>query len=221
MSDLVWSYSMLDMFETCPSMWYNKYILKLKEPSSANLEYGNFVHGSIEDYLMNRKDLPEELLKNRPLIESIKSQFRDLSKAELKMGVSRELTPVEFFGHGVWGRGAADVAIIHYNSSSAFVGDWKTGKKRDKEDQIKILSMLLMKHYGKLQTVSGANIWLKDNTIGEVYTFHRADEQKLWVDLLRRLQPMYAALGTEKANETRPGFACNFCPVKNCKWNKS
>jgi hypothetical protein len=221
MPDLVWSYSMLDTFEQCPLKWYSKYILKQKEPEGPELVYGNFVHGSIEDYLRGAKELPTELDKNRALIDSIKRQFSDQSKSELKMGVSKELKPCEFFGHGVWGRGAADVALIHYNSDAAFIGDWKTGKKRDKEDQLMILSLMLFKHYGKLQTISAANIWLKDNTLGEVYTFTRDQEQARWVQLLKRLQPMYAAIGTEKAIETRPGFVCNFCPVKSCKFNKS
>lgn len=221
MSNLVWSYSMLDVFEQCPLKWYDKYILKNKEPSSPALEHGNFVHKSIEDYLMNRADLPEELQRNKPMVESIKRQFKDQSKAELKMGVTQALKPCEFFGHGVWGRAAADAAVIHYDSDSAFLGDWKTGKKHDKEDQLKIQAMMLFKHYGKLQKITGCNIWLKDNTMGEMYTFHRTNETQMWVELVKRLTPMYAAVGTEKAVETRPGFICNYCPVKSCKWNKS
>lgn len=211
---------MLDMFEQCPLKWYDKYILKNKEPSGPALEYGNFVHGAIEDYLRSDKPLPAELTDNYSLINSIKAQFAEQSKAELKMGVSKALAPCEFFGHGVWGRGAADVALIHHSSDSAFIGDWKTGKVMEKEDQLKILAMMLFKHYSKLNTISAANLWLKGNKIGEVYTFHRKDETAMWVDLLKRLSKMYAAVGTPAAVETKPGFICNFCPVSNCKWNK-
>lgn len=211
---------MLDTWEQCPLKWYHKYILKEKEPSSPQLEHGNFVHKALEDYLMGRAPLPQELDRNASMVNAIKGQFKDQSRAELKLGVTKSLGPTEFFGKDVWGRAAADTAIIHYNSDCAFLGDWKTGKKMDKKEQLEIQAMMLFKHYGKLQKITGANIWLKDNTIGETYEFYRTNETDMWVSLLKRLQPMYDAIGTIKATETRPGFVCNFCPVKSCKWNK-
>jgi hypothetical protein len=212
---------MLSTFEDCPLKWYDRYILKNKEPETESTRYGKYVHGSIEDYINGKRELPEDLQRNKALVDSVKSQFRDQSKVELKMGVTKELSPAEFFGNDVWGRCAADVALIHNDSNHAFIGDWKTGKKFEKEDQLKIGAMMLFKHFDSLQSVSGCNLWLKYNKMGEVYTFERTKETQYWVDLLKRLDKMYKAVGTPAAVETRPGFMCNYCPVKNCKFNKS
>lgn len=221
MDSLVWSYSSLSCFEECPRKWHDKYILKNKESPSKEIEYGNFIHKSIENYLLDKGQLPSELDKNSALINSIKEQFKDQSAAELKMGLTEKLKPCEFFGKGVWGRSAADVALVHYNSANAFLGDWKTGKPREKEDQIKVQAMFLFKLFPKLQSIRGMNLWLKTNKRGDMYTFHREDEPKMWADLLPRINKMYNAVGTSNAQGMTPGPLCSYCPVKACQFNKA
>lgn len=221
MTKLVWSYSMLETFEQCPLKFYDKHILKHKEPESEEAKYGMFIHENCERYISKRQDfLPEELQRNKPLIESVRHKFNGRSKAELKMGVTNTLAPADFFGRDVWGRGVADVSLV-YDSPEACVLDWKTGKVREKEDQLRIMALMTMALYPHIETVKAANIWLKDNKLGEVYTFKRADQQTLWLDIIKRLDKMYAAIGTDQAAEAKPSFVCSFCPVKSCKWNKS
>lgn len=217
MSDLVWSYSMLTCYEDCPLKFYDKYILKNKEPESEALRYGNYVHKSIEDYLNCKRTLPADI-PGKTLVENVKSRFAS-GQAELKMGLRKDLTNTDFFGTGVWGRAAADAILT--NGDSLWCGDWKTGKIREKEDQLKILSLFLFRRYPQVKTIKSCNLWLQDNVMGEIYTFKRENEQDMWVDLLKRLDKMYSVVGTEKAAQPNPGFICNYCPVKSCKWNKS
>lgn len=209
---------MLDTFETCPKKWHDKYILKNKEPESEALRYGNHVHKSIEKYLKG-ETVDTAGIPGMNLVESVKSQFSS-GFAELGVGVTEELKPTEFFSKNVFGRGKAD-AVILGNSNSALCADWKTGKKREKEDQLKILSLFLFKKFPDLKKVVGCNMWLELGEVGEIFTFHKENEGQMWADLLKRLQPMYNAVGTSNAEVMKPSYLCGYCPVKSCRFNKT
>ena len=220
MVDLVWSYSMLDTFEQCPKKWHRKYILKEKEPESEAIRYGNYVHKRIENFL--RGDvLPVDLDSNAAFISSIKNRFTKDSRAELKMGVTKELEKTGFFDFPVWGRGAADVVLMQEGKPHAFIGDWKTGKRRDKDDQLGILSLFLMKHYPAIEKVTACNLWLQTNEVGDIYTFTKDSEKDRWAKLLTRLGKMYGSVGTQNAEVMKPTYLCGWCPVKTCHFNKS
>ncbi|MCM2339099.1 MAG: ATP-dependent helicase [Burkholderiales bacterium] len=55
--DINVSVSMLNNFFECPRKWYFRNLLKLPEPKSESLEFGNAVHGAI-DKILKLKDIP-------------------------------------------------------------------------------------------------------------------------------------------------------------------
>ncbi|MGN1156970.1 MAG: PD-(D/E)XK nuclease family protein, partial [Agathobacter sp.] len=49
--DMVWSYSRITSYETCPYRFFLTYILKLEKKRLFFSDYGSFIHSIIEKYL--------------------------------------------------------------------------------------------------------------------------------------------------------------------------
>lgn len=212
-----WSFSMIEKFENCPRSAFHKYILKEKEPPSPEIEYGNAVHKALENRVRSNIVLAADFAAWEPFAASI-VQSAGQPYAELKLGINRAMQPCGFFDAAVWGRSAADIVVI--KGDLAWVGDWKTGKKREKELQVKICAMFIFKHYPQVQRIHACNIWLKPNEIGELYRFYREKETDYWVDILQRVQKMEQAMELNYWPE-KPSGLCGWCSVKTCKYNRS
>ena len=57
---MVWSYSRLSAYETCPYMWEKKYIYGEEEIPKFFTKYGSMMHKLIEKYL--RKELDDDTI---------------------------------------------------------------------------------------------------------------------------------------------------------------
>jgi hypothetical protein len=216
MSGYVWSYSNLNQFDTCPKQFYHKHVLKEKEPPTEVSEYGNRVHKELEDRLRIKKPLSQELAKYEPYCLSIEQ--RGDPYVELAVGLRRDGSPTGFFAPDVWGRGKIDVLLV--NDKNAWVGDWKTGKKKEDEGQVKIFALFAFHYYPQIETVNCNYIWLKSNEIGKRYQFRREDLPALWKNIMPSIE------GVEHAYETgnfppRPSGLCKgWCPVSSCQYWK-
>ena len=209
-----WSHTMLECFEQCEKKWYHKYILGEKEPSSPALEYGNKVHKALEENLKNDAPLPEDLQKYYSLLAAVRLASKGKKQyVELRLGVDNKLKPVEFFDKGVWGRSAADVVLK--NEDALWVGDWKTGKIREKETQMKILAMFLFLHFPAVNKITGCNLWLEDGKIGVPYNYTRDMLPALVTEQLVRIKKMKEAF--ERMNlPPSPTPLCGWCYIKSC-----
>lgn len=214
-----WSHTSLETFNQCPKKWFHKYILKEKEPSSPALERGNYVHKSIENYLLNKAAMPDDLAGFAPLVNSVESKVNLGGKIhiEYKMGLTEQLYAAEFFSKNVWARASADVVIV--DGRKALVIDWKTGKVREKEKQLKILAMFLFRHIPSLQEITACNIWLEHGKGGEVYKFYNEKESEYWSGLKPEIQAVEKAVENNQF-ECKPSPLCGWCFVKDCKFNK-
>lgn len=215
-----WSFSMLEKFENCPRSAFHKYILKEKEATTPAIEEGNRVHKALELRVRDGTPLPNDLIKYEPLASSIQGfalNYQTPIHTELKLGITRAMAPCGFFDGNVWGRCAADVTVM--KGEFAWVGDWKTGKPREKELQVKICAMFLFKKFPEISRVVGTNIWLKESKVGTAYSFTRDKEAEYWKDIITRVQKMENALEKEYWPE-QPSGLCGWCPVKSCKYNK-
>ena len=56
---LVWSYSNLSSFDTCPKMWYNTYIDKSEKKENFFSQYGSYMHLILEMFSKQQLDFPE------------------------------------------------------------------------------------------------------------------------------------------------------------------
>src|SRR5262249_31273176 len=116
-----WSWSMLEVFEQCPRRMFHKYLLKEKEPESDAQRLGNTVHKSLELALRDNKPLPGEFTAYEPMARSIVNKKGGDCKlyAEMKMGITNDFKPTNFFAERVWGRSAADVVLK--NNTTAWI----------------------------------------------------------------------------------------------------
>src|SRR5580692_1273233 len=92
---LVYSYSLLNQFNICPYQCFRRYVKKdIPYSETPEMAWGNKVHSAME-YRVGGKPLPAEMQQWEPLVAPIAARG---GKAEMKMGVTREGKPTDFFG---------------------------------------------------------------------------------------------------------------------------
>src|SRR5258707_9639465 len=162
---IVYSYTMLNTADTCLHRVYRQYIKKdIPYIETPEMKWGNQVHTAME-YRIGGKPLPENMRQWEPLVAPF---ARPGAKAELKLGVTREGKPTDFFGNDVFLRGKVDVALI--NGNAAFLPDWKTGNsKYEHPFELQIQAVLLQAANPYLTKIAGLYVWLKENRIGQSY----------------------------------------------------
>lgn len=63
--EMLWSYSRLTAYESCPYQWLMKYIFKIKGQSKFFAEYGSLIHSLLQKYLTGKtkkEDLPYDFI---------------------------------------------------------------------------------------------------------------------------------------------------------------
>lgn len=212
-----WSYSALSTFEICPKQYYHKYILKEKEPETAVTVHGTEVHKALEERLRDKKPLPVHYKEYESLAGSIE-KFAEGGElfVEYPLALGKDFKPVGFFDGGVWGRGKADVVIK--KGPKLWVGDWKTGKIREKGFQMSVFAAFLFKMFPGVTDIFGNNIWLNDNKLGTNYKFSRHGVDQLWLDILYKIGRIELVAERENFPPKQSGL-CGWCSVKSCPFN--
>ena len=211
-----WSYTMLSAIETCPRQAYHRYILKEKEPETEAMRHGTEAHTALENYLKGQP-LPFGYSNFEPLARQIRDAVQPGWKlfAEYKMGVDAQLQAHDFFSPTVWGRGVADILLV--GGTKAWVGDWKTGKRKENSFQVSIFALFVFAHFSEVEKVTANNIWLKENAVGQTYVYHREDAAAIWVQVARRVEAANAMAATDQPWPANPGGLCkNWCAIKSC-----
>jgi RecB family exonuclease len=215
-----WSYSSLEKFENCPKQWYHKYILKEKEPDTVHTRYGTLVHTGLENRMRDKTPLPNELRRYETMASSIeKSAEAENAElfVELEMAVDKEFKPVGFWDEAVWGRGKLDIGVK--NGPKMWIGDWKTGKVREKAFQVSVFAAFLFKLFLDLEEIHANNIWLQSGRIGESYRFTRqSSEAPVWQEIMRKIGRIELAAERGRFDPKQSGL-CAYCPVKSCAYN--
>lgn len=213
-----WSFSKIKAFETCPRQFYHVTVLNefpFKD-TEATL-YGKAFHTACEEFIRDGKALPEAFAYVKPTLERLAAMPGE-KHCELKMGLTADLEPCDFFAKNVWFRGIADLIIV--DGETARYVDYKTGKssKYAEKGQLQLMALAIFKHFPQVKKVKGALLFTVANDMVK-QDYHVADEGALWSPWLQK----YAAL--EKAYETgvwnpRPSGLCRkHCPVTQCPHN--
>lgn len=211
---LQFSYSLLSQDDNCPEAARQLFIIK-KYKKSYTVQGGIDDHKVLEARLRYQEPLPAPLAKAEPLVASL--ERNGTPEVEVSLAVNRDLSPTGFWDG--WLRGKYDV--ITRAVKSAFIGDWKSGKVRESQDQLEIGALLLMATHPQIDTVVGANIWLGLQTpkLGTPFTFKRAENEQRWLKWVRRIQTIERR-DPNVEWEKRSGPLCKFCPVQSCLYYK-
>jgi hypothetical protein len=142
-------------------------------------------------------------------------------QCELKLGLTKDLEPCEFFGDNVWWRGAIDLLILDKENKTATIIDYKTGKSQYADTrQLGLLSIAVFKKFPEIEKIKAGLMFLvSKEIIKEEYNNTRIDEMYTeWDRLILRMNTAYDS----GVFNPIPNFACkSFCPVQSCAhWGK-
>lgn len=213
-----WSYSKIKSFENCPKQFYHTNVLKEFpfQDTTATI-YGKEFHTACELFIRDGKALPPQFSFMEETMQRLAAMPGD-KHCELKMGLTADLEPCDFFAKDVWFRGIADLIVI--DGETARYVDYKTGKSSKYADtgQLQLMALAVFKHFPQVKKVKGALLFtIANDMVKQDYSV--TDEGVLWKPWVQK----YAAL--QKATETgvwnpRPSGLCKkHCPVTECPHN--
>lgn len=211
---LSFSYSFLDQDRNCPEAARHLYVLR-DFKKSWTVESGIDAHKEIEKRLRNKKPLPPSLSSAEAFCQALEKDGLPV-EVEISLAVDQYIEPTTFFHPSAYLRGKFDVVKRDRAKRKAFIGDWKTGNPRESDEQLAIGADLLFENDHDIDTVTGANIWLKTGKIGTPYTFTRSDKSSRWAPRIKRLREIEAR-DPKQDWEKREGPLCRYCPVKTCE----
>lgn len=214
---LAHSFSSLKMYDNCPLRYYYQRIAKeVTDPGGEASIYGERVHKQLELRLREGTELPEETAKYENLIRKIEERAANKTLlVEQELCLNDKLTPTGWWDDDAWMRSKLDVLIL--SDTKAFVGDYKTGKRRPDFAQLELFALQVFAHYPDVDSVTSAFLWLKDDATDRE-TYSRDDAPVMWSRLLGKVRRVEKSLESEKW-PANPSGLCNFCPAKHiCKY---
>lgn len=201
------------------------YVLGEKEVyKSDEANAGINTHKALEDRLIGNKPLPPAMMSAEPLAASFKTKQQQgwSLHAEYKMAINYDYQPVDYWDKtgALFARNVADVICVPPSGLSAVIVDWKDGKRRDKSVQLERISLFAFSFLPSVQTISAANVWLKEGKPGPSYTFKREQVPEMRANVQKVLERVENSHATGVWPEN-PGPLCGFCHVKSCRFNRS
>lgn len=211
-----WSYSALNAFETCARQYYEMRIKKAwPDPPGEAQQFGTLVHKYLENRIERAIDLPVFLRHLEPIVQLLEKAKGSL-QAEYKYALNAQFQPVAFFAKDAWVRAVGDVVKVH--GATAFALDWKSGKYRDGDEQLKLQSSIMFAQMPDVHTIASVYAWVKDKKT-TVRTFKRAEVPMIWQGFLPRVQHMEHAFNNQDFPPNPSGLCKKYCHVKSCEFN--
>jgi hypothetical protein len=213
-----WSYSALTGFETCPKQYRELKVTKsIREAPSAAMQAGSHAHKRMEERIRDKTELPE----NMRYMEKMCVAFDNAATigadvlVEERACLNEDLAPTEFFARDAWLRGVFDVVVLRGRHASIY--DWKTGKRKVDNDQLKLFAALAFELY-EVDKIDTYFVWMKEKRVDKK-TFIASDAPAIWQDFLPRVNHMADSYNKDKF-PARPSGLCNgWCPVITCEHN--
>lgn len=210
-----WAYSKYKNYDVCPKRHYEVDLAKNFTDSTDQLKWGNEVHDALRDATTGAKALPDSMKDYQRWVEEIKSGPGSLL-VEMKMAITKEFQPTQYFANNVWFRGICDVARI--DGPVALARDYKTGKLTHDSRQLMLMSQCIFVHYPKVQRIKTEFVWLKEDCTTEE-TFNRSTIHREWPPVLEQVKQMQQAAET-MTYPPKPGrFCARYCPVLSCPFH--
>ena len=225
MKPKAWSYSALNGFLTCPRQYYEMNVAKnYPYIQGSEAKWGDKVHKLIEDHIGHRIDLETDEDMSHTMTDRVLGVLDELSDmdcdivAEGKVSLNRNLKPCGYFDEDTWVRGILDLLAFHPDEVTATIIDWKTGKVRPSDKQLKLFAILVFYLYPQIQTVHTRFEWLAYND-STAKTYHRRDLNKLWSVFIPDLKRLKEAFLTDSWPAKKSGLCQKYCDVTGCEHN--
>jgi len=221
MTPISWSYSSLKTFQQCPRKYYHTKVAKdVVEPKTTAMMYGEAMHKAAEDYIKHGVPIPEKFAFIRDIMEQL-AALPGEKHCELRLGLTKDLQPCEFFAKDVWWRGIADLVVVNQDKGLIHSIDYKTGKNARYADvqQLDMVAAGLFAKFPGITKIKSALLFVVSKEF--VRADHQADMAQKYMD-----KPAQDVARIEKAMETgvwnpSQSALCKYCPVKTCEFNRS
>ena len=218
MKQVTWSHSALKDFEGCPRRYHEVKVLNnypFQETEATY--YGKEFHSAAEHYIKDGTPLPSQFEYAKDTLDALLSKpGRKL--CEYEMGLTKDLLPCSFHDKNRWVRGIADLLIIDDDNLTARVVDYKTGNNKYPDtDQLKLMSLMVFKHFPHIRKVSSALLFVVKNDM--VKASMAVDEVDAgWWEYRERVARLEQCFASGVWNPKSSGL-CPWCPVKTCEFN--
>jgi PD-(D/E)XK nuclease superfamily len=220
-----WSHSVLESFETCQWRHYlTKVTKEVSDPPGEAMMRGRVVHKAFEDRIKHHAPLSEALAKHEPIVARLEA-LGGRMEAETQMALNMNYRQVPWFGKGPntpWVRAVTDVSV--FKGTKAFVGDWKTGKRKTDSAQLKLSAAVIFAVHPYLEEIRNSFIWLDHPVPEERFTsatFHKSEASALWREFLPRVARLEAAHAQNQWPKRPSGLCRAHCPVPRSKCEHS
>ena len=209
-----WSFSSWSNFDECPYKVYLSKIEKRPDPSGPAAERGSRIHTDIEDFIQGeRDDLCKEASKHfKDMIVTLRDDYTNGTvEIEGDWGFDRNWEPADWTAPNVWARIKLD-AIKHESETSAWIIDWKSGRKFGNElkhaKQLQLYVVAAFMKYPNLEYAKGEMIYLDQND--RLTSEYSREEAMAFIDTWNhRGYSMTSATDFPP----KPSFnACRWCP---------
>lgn len=212
---IAWSYSAITTFENCPRKFWAVKIKKLVSDVNQSNDTGDREHKSFENAGKKGILLPAELQQFQPMIDRVRAMPGE-KYFEFQMTLTEQFVPTKWNDwDNAWVRGASD--FLNVNAEKAHYLDWKSGKFSPGDEQIELASLLIFRHFPKVQQVTGGLIFYNKGRI-HPHVVHRTDEGLLWNGWISRLRALERAVVSDEWPAT-PNPLCGWCPYRACPHN--
>lgn len=218
MSNRAWSYSRIKAFETCPKQFYHLKVAKdYVEPETDAMNYGTAFHLAAEEFIRDGKPLEHRFAFAKPALDALAGR-PGVKLCELRLSLTKDLEPCDFFAKDVWWRGIVDLAII--NGDVADVVDYKTGKSAKYADtgQLELMALAMFKYYPALKRIRAGLLFVIPREFIKA-KYANADEPQLWGKWINRYDRMEKAFDTDTWNPKPSGLCRAHCLVTECVHN--
>lgn len=222
-----WSFTGLDVFfNICPRKFAARWFYKTEifEENEASI-WGNRKHKADEMALKGQKEVKEKgkiITLEEDLVDwKYVNLFLEAQKGgaqllvEKEIAINRQLKTVEWFAQDAWGRAKIDVGLI-VGDDTLKIFDWKTGKEKYDEWQLRIFCLFAALAYPHLQRFEARYIWLKDDKISDAVILTRAELLPILEDTLSKVARMEEAWTNEIFQCKQNGLCKRYCGVTDC-----
>ncbi len=209
------SYSAIKLYENCPLRYYRQRILKdVVDDGGEASRYGERVHEYLESRLKETTDLPQDIAHYEVLCQTVERLANGGElHIEKELVLTEELKPTGWWEPDAWLRSKLDVLVLR--GDTAYVMDWKTGKRNPDFFQLKLFAVQVLKHFPDVQHVKTSLVWLKQLQM-DTEEYSREQSNEIWAEIMGKIRRIYSSLEHDKW-PARPSGLCRFCPARhNC-----
>lgn len=231
MANFAWSYSRLQLHETCPLQYLEKIIRKnpiFEQEAGPPLIHGRRVHGGMAAFLTGgpngtwyaeqEKVTYEAWMrfeaKSYAKFEHVVNELASMMPlVEQQWGYTREYRPTSWFGKDTYFRSILDVGVLWPDNQFSCV-DWKTGKpKEDHVEQMETQAISVFQRYPQVHWVETRLMYV-DTGQEKHDEFYRKDAAALIAKYDKRV----GVVENDKEFRPRPSAqGCRYCPLAKSK----